>query len=294
LTAKNIETFIEGKGSPIITKQEPDSSYNANKLLIQNLALRDNDLAYYSVLTKYQPTLPYQGTVTCDDSNGYRICLSNQDILSIYQVAYDPGEDDGGRGLLGLPRFLTLFEVSDTSPYCSLKNGIEQTENEYCYEMRVPHAGSFRELKSIMQSDIKRYFHLNARMERRLTPCWVMQSDDTMTVKSINEERVLKINEYSLDFQNAKLAVLFKMLRHRYMENGKYPILDETGISGPVTIHLVADMSSPEALNKALAAYKMHFRLENRWVDMLVVQETSESLTGINNIRNYKSPLNGD
>ena len=123
--------------------------------------------------------------------------------------------------------------------------------------------------------------------------CWVLQSDDTMAVKSKGGKPLKKTDQYTFELQNTSLSLLFKLLRLSYMPLVRYPLIDETGILGPVDIHFTADMTSPESINQALTPFKMHFRLEQRWVDMLIIRKMDEYSTFIDNIRDNKIALYG-
>src|SRR6202035_1612822 len=183
ITEENIRSFISNQ--PIVMEQKTDDMmvYDYDKpFLINGNGGNGGGLLFHSVLTGYTQGLYHLSSVSCDDSNGYQIKIFNQDIRSIYRLAYDPGADDGGRGLFGLPASLTSFEIPDTAEYYGNVNGHEKKANLYCYELRVPRLVSFQELKTMMQADLVRYFHFRTHIEKRMTTCWVLKSDSPALV----------------------------------------------------------------------------------------------------------------
>jgi thiol-disulfide isomerase/thioredoxin len=175
MTEENIDAFIRGQPSVMAQKTDTRLPYDYEKpLFINGNGGSGESILYYSILSGYVDKLSHLSAVICDSSQGYFITVTDQDIRSLYALAYDKGEFDKGRGVQGVPRNLTVFEVTDTSKYYGTIHGRYAPENCYCYDLRVPKARDFNELKLLMQADLNRYFHLQAYFEKRKIPCWVL------------------------------------------------------------------------------------------------------------------------
>ncbi len=296
LNEKNLEAFIKGEPSAMEQKTDVYLDYDYKKpLFVNGNGGQGESLLCQSVLSGYTDKMLTIGGVNSGDM-GYTATEINQNIPSLYQLAYDKGEYDGGRGEFGIPDCLTVLDVADTTPYCYLVNGRINKENLYCYNLNLSKKRPFNELKSMMKADLDRYFHMRVKMEKRKIPCWVLTADDSSVIRSKSTISKSNYQYYSLDMQNTRLSELVIYLQYYFMASLRFPIIDETGIKGGVDLKLVAYLSSPESLNKALAPFKMHLTKEERWVEMLILQDPDKDDHSalIDLVRDNKMTLNGN
>jgi thiol-disulfide isomerase/thioredoxin len=273
VTEQNIDAFIKGAPSLMAQKTDYDTEYDDRKpFLINRNGGNAERFLDHSILSGYIPGILRVSGIG-GEKKGTSIVMMDQDIEKMYRFAFDRGDYDGGRGKFSIPRSLTALELTDTTPYCYAVNKLDNTENTFCYELRVSKPMEFQALKSLMKEDLNRYFHLRAHMEKRKIPCWVLESDDTTLVASKGGQEKKGIDRFAIDIQNVEFSELFILLQNYYMQHNPLPILDETGIRGNVDMRFNADLSSPESLGKALVPYKMHFTIKERCVDMLVLQD---------------------
>jgi thiol-disulfide isomerase/thioredoxin len=279
ITEQNLDAFVNGVPSRMRQKKDVALPFDTNKpFLINGNGGNGDGFLAHSILSKFVENLTAMVSVINSESSGHFIRLTNMDIRKMYQVAYDKGDEDGGRGLFGFPNSRTFMEMEDSMPYCAVISGQREKENCYCYELRVPQAHSFWELKTLMQEDLNRYFHLRAHVEKRKVPCWILQADDSTIIKTRMDRPKQEIDRYSVDIQDTKITDLIFLLQYDFMPNLASPVIDETGIRGGIDLKLYADLSSPELLNKALTPFKMHFIKQDRLVDVLVLKNPQRKI----------------
>jgi hypothetical protein len=110
-------------------------------------------------------------------------CISayNASIKRLCQIAFN---DDKGQGdSYWLPDSRTELRIKDTAKYVFFVDGKIKYDNLYSYQAILPKM-SVPDLKYIMQNDLKKYFNIDAKMEKKYRPCWVLSAKDTLSFKS--------------------------------------------------------------------------------------------------------------
>jgi thiol-disulfide isomerase/thioredoxin len=274
----NLDAFIKGIPSVMRQKNDAEISYEYNKPFLVNGNGGDgSSFLYHSILSGYIDKLLPTLTVDCDKKYGYTIRFINLDILSLFQKVYDKGEYDGGLGKIGINNNQTILELPDSLVICKGYPSQDGGKNMYCYELIAPPVKDPAALKDLAKADLDRYFNIRAHIEKRKIPCWVLQSDDTAFISSKGGSQIADIEYFSVKMRNSNFSNLIFYLQHDYMARISCPLIDETGIKGPVDLEFKADMTSPESLNTALLSYKMRFIKEDRWIDMLILQQAQTS-----------------
>jgi thiol-disulfide isomerase/thioredoxin len=276
VTEQNIAEILQEKQVNLPQKIDKDITYDSHlPLYVNGNGGNGETFLYHSILSGYSNEVLASTSVTCNKEAGYGIRVFNQDIRSLYQVAYDTGLLDNGLGQYGLPLNVVNLEVPDTSKY--VMKSIYSSEphaNDYCYELIAP-ASSCRQLKQMMQDDLKRYIGLTASMEKRKTKCLILAAEDTNTVSSRNRgELYWNLSDYHIRMKNIPFnRFLVYLMYSTNLYFGPYPIIDETGIKGNIDMDFFADASNPESLNGALKKYKMSFTVQEREIDILVLRK---------------------
>ncbi|MGS2763802.1 TlpA family protein disulfide reductase [Sinomicrobium sp. M5D2P9] len=175
-----------------------------------------------------------------------------------------------------------VFKVKDTTKY----------NNYYSYQLTINQPTSLGELQKMMRLDLEKYFGLKARWEKRKRQCLVFSVKDTTRI-SYNGlgKSLFEINDVDfkvsgpsgrsfmseiIDWMEVSVTAYY-VSAYDY-NNKKWPIIDETGIKGPVSIEVEADVFNHKELDKALSKkYGMRLTLEERDVDVLILYESEVS-----------------
>ena len=290
----NINAFVN-KLPVSITKKgegEGESAKDNNISPFQPLFVNDNggdgkQLLWYSSVSRYVKGFPTIQGIFHPDSSFIARPTYNPDrkmtntkvgfaitnsIKGMFQVAYNDFTNQSN-----VPENRTILLVKDTSKYVwEVNHVIQWNTNLYNYQLITPSTLSYAQVQTMMQEDLKRYFGLNASMEKRRVKCWVLRAEDTSLIKSKGGN---KVNEWELDNYRVTMKNITKEdLQWRFIYNflqlSPYPFVDETNYTGNVDMTLediIFDNS--ETFIKALKKYKMTLSLEDHDINMLVISE---------------------
>lgn len=127
-------------------------------------------------------------------------------------------------------------------------------EEKTCYGMFFDGYRSPAFLKEVLKSDLKFYYGLEAVVEERVMPYWVLQRTDTSS-QFLRKHPSQKLPGYvGLDGMTVSDFSIYKLLhiicnRH----HGAPPFIDETRITWPIDIDFRADMMDIMDVQKGLA-----------------------------------------
>jgi thiol-disulfide isomerase/thioredoxin len=254
-------------------KTDLEVSYDENKLLFINGNGGPGErILFHSVLSKYTPGLPFfMASVNADGSSGSSIQSFNQPIERFYQIAYEREKAE-----FFIPESRTILKLRDTVPFVGILNGKLNYESLYCYELKVPKS-DFSSLKDMMKTDLKRYFGLDARIEKLIMPTLVFHAGDTTIVhsKGGHPQPDDEISIFKVKITNLSFSRLFRhWVLAEYVSDGKFPLVDETNIRGNVDINIPAvNMSDWKSLAAALKPYNIYLEMENRETEVLVIRD---------------------
>ena len=142
--------------------------------------------------------------------------------------------------------------------------------NTFCYELTVP-ANRKSDLLKIMQDDLKRMFGFNVYMEERVQKCLVLTAEKNAQLMADQSSTPKKVyNSGGITVINHPFSKLFEMIEHY---NQDKIVLNETGITGNVTVTLQAQMNDIDALNEALKKYGLNLAYKDRTVKMLIFKD---------------------
>jgi hypothetical protein len=127
----------------------------------------------------------------------------------------------------------------------------------------------------MMQRDLGNYFGIEVAWVKKIKKCLVLTAEDTSLFSYAGGEywieardRILKMNKLPI------VAMLEQMQCTTSWAYSPYPIIDETGYKGDISLEIEGNILDYKALDKALSEkYKMHLRLEDREVKVLVLTE---------------------
>jgi len=274
----------------------------------------DSAVYYKSLLKRYDPSGPYSGGIsrgnadtgtegtinhifysnktplkmfyslymfwkekTSGNMNPYRVALEFKDSTVMKRHA------DPSTKIPFWPRF-PLYEWKDIAQY--------RVDNYYCYELKLPDYLPDSIAFQYAFDDLNRVFPIKARVEKRFVDCFIMKplksrvaAEKLLRPKDSSVTPTHKLTDTSIRIDNQNMERLTKIL----VNFRTYPILDETGIEGPISINidfsdspyldkrqgLVVNMLQFDAdkFREQLNMYGLTIVKEKRWVDILVIYD---------------------
>jgi thiol-disulfide isomerase/thioredoxin len=280
LNSKNIKTILNTGFTEMPQKIgndeyiKPDFTkpffINGNGGIVENVL-------WQSILTKYPSKLWPGISITASEAGGYRAYCSGCSIKELYAMAYTNRIDHTGSLAELLPNRIEL-NVSDTTKYVMNIDGERQYKNQYLYNLYASPT-TIENLQKKIQSDLKFFFGLNAKWEKRIKKCLVLTAEDTLLIsyKSGRSTFYTAIAD-RVELNDVTISHFIKDLEDHVSEYywGEYQIIDETHFKGKLGgISFETNVGDYKALDKALQKYKMHFKLEEREVSVLVISEAN-------------------
>jgi len=272
---KNIENYLTGLLGQLTKKTDPvEIPYNKHSpLLIDKNGGNGQNLIYHSLLTSYTEGLP--GGVTqypLDSLTGLKITLRNVPLISLFRTAHGARKTYFGNNRIKLL-------VKDTSLLSSNLIGAAYIKwlkqgNGYCYELVVPSALAPKAYQ-IMQEDLGRFFdRYEARSEKRWQVCLVLvRTSENDNLHTAGGKSEVDFDATGCKLQNWPISNLVAQLNVVYMQNSPYPVIDETEYKPFVDLHLQANLSDVQSLNKALLPYGLKLIKDKRKIDVLVISD---------------------
>jgi thiol-disulfide isomerase/thioredoxin len=274
VTEFNIQAILQNRNFQMDQKDDSSILVDYDKpLFINNNAGDGRQLMWSTTLSKYIKGLPPINSVYYTDSGYTAINSFNQTIKWLYQHAFN--DDEGFGDFYAITDSRTEFNIKDTTKYVYYINGNVQYENFYCYQAILPKL-PYHELKSIMQGDLRKYFGLNARMEKRNRLCWVLSARDTIMFKSKGGKSHADWDgvNYTKTYSNCSFDQVRAFVEYVLLLQSPYPFLNEIHCKEMVDITLVdLKEDDPDSAIRALAKYGISLKLENRTIDVLVIYE---------------------
>jgi thiol-disulfide isomerase/thioredoxin len=237
-------------------------------------------MRWYSTVSGPSEKLNKYYVVMSADSSGYVMALMNKTLLDLVRYAYCDGPHPGW--LIGdRTRFpLTRIDVRVKNP--------GRLRPLYTYQLISYEPRSMEQLKKIMRSDLQKYFDLEFKWEKVKKPCLVLTASDTTL---LSDNKLVGIPNYAFKkeddtffIQDVPVNNLFGFMleyTNGYYKSDGYPLVDETGFKGGMDLifeGVTGDdykefMADYKKLDAALAKYKMHFKVEEREVSVLVISD---------------------
>ena len=219
----------------------------------------------FSVFDAYkQPfSLPYKVT---DDSSEGRFQVLGAPLYMLYNYAFY-GAANPEKGYRKLP----VLEVRDSSMF---KYSEKYNKNMFCYSLMLPLSmANCTRIQAMMQKDLENYFGYAVSIEERRFPCWKLLAteDARQHLKTRGGQRSVqsKIPKIDLSFQN----FLFKDFLKAISSYSGIDIMDETGISGNVDIHMECIMTDINELKKAFQMNGLELMPAERPMKVLVIRD---------------------
>ncbi|SDF80975.1 Thiol-disulfide isomerase or thioredoxin [Mucilaginibacter pineti] len=275
VTADNIKGLLKNERKQISEKHDVTQIPYDNHLplLINNNGGKGQSLCYHSLLTQYVDGLPAGVTqYPLDSIRGLKITARNVPLLWIYRTAYGEKKD-----FFATNRIKLL--VKDTSHITSGLSGGPYLQwlregNGYCYELVVPPYLATQAYQ-IMQRDLAMLFsQYKAKIESQKKDCLVLiRTTKKDMIHSAGGNPAGGFDATGFHLQNLPLSSLILQLNVYYMQLSPYPVIDETGYTAKVDIHITANLSDVTSLNAALAKYELRFIRAKRQINVLTISD---------------------
>ena len=271
LTSENIQAVLAGHTLEVDQKNDTPVECDYSKPLVtRGNCGEGQQIKAYSMLTTAgygEPTI--SGYFKTGDSNSYIHAIACP-MKGLFQVAFNDYLNE-----FNIPENRTDIRADDTTKYVWMVNGKTQWKNLYSYQLQVPYK-SGNELKQMMQSDLMRYFGMEAHMEKRIGKCWVMTAEDTTLLISKGGKFINEISDkdFSMTIQNAPDSLVSRWFAYYIFQQSPFPFVNDIHMSHNIDLRLSdINCDSAESVIQALKAYKINIRLEDHPVDILMISD---------------------
>lgn len=253
---------------------------NASGRMMFTDGLKDGDLEYASVLTKWHGELPkmgYEFDLFVRLSDEYRErgwSVSFATLTKLYQFAYygQAWITEADTAYYGKIFEKPILEVRDKTPF--EVHDFATGKGYYNYYLKLPLKDISKErMMSEMQQSLHKIFGYKATVETRDMPVWrlVVDSDAVEQLKSKGgdtksfERRTIT----GVHVQNYQIKDFLRMVTANLPNEDRLAFLDSTGITFRIDANVQTDMTDFESIQKALK--RCGLRLERSLQEMKVL-----------------------
>jgi uncharacterized protein (TIGR03435 family) len=277
---ENLAGFIAGKKLAITQLQYIKNDENVRNSLISSAGGKE-PLYYSYIMNCVQGMLVGNFTIGAPGKKEpYRISRNCYDILKLIIEAYNEGEKYDFNYSAAV-----VLNVKDNEKYFFPKDikGRNKwfAENSYSYELNVP-PDKAGQTYQMMQDDLKRFFALDIKIEKRKIRCYVLSRTDSIDrLKSARGKPSHNLYKESSDsnyfLTNTPFEKFVSRLRSRFVDKkSPIPFIDATGYSGKADMVLakaaVINIDIPE-LNSELKKYGLVIKEQDHITDVLIIKD---------------------
>jgi thiol-disulfide isomerase/thioredoxin len=275
VTADNIQGVLTSNETHLPVKNDQLTFDGHQPFLINGNGGDGSNLLYHSVLTKYTDGLaPRSISQRNDKGEIIKLCVTNKGIASLFQEAFvdlDPGLEYDNRLIVNVSDSLKHFFFNEKHTQSLLW----LAENGFCYEIILGR----RNLYKAMRDDLNHYFDatykLNASLQKKMVKCIILSR---LSGKELIKTNGSIPNAKSTGDEYSLTNLPFRLFLYNIRESNKKdsrPIIDETGITVSVDIHLRGQLNDLVALRNGLKKYGLNITEGERAIDMLVITDQS-------------------
>ncbi len=164
-------------------------------------------------------------------------------------------------------RNISAFQSSDSA------------KRYYYYELDLGNSHASREeIMHRMQEDLKRAFGFEVAIERREMPVWKLVASEKAKKKLVTKggkpffSGGVAGGVTGFTARNVNMS-FFKMIITKYINEYKYPYLDETGISSNIDITVDALLMNFDQVKKELNRNGLDLVLDNKMMNVIVISD---------------------
>ena len=275
VTAANLRAMMAGGRASVLSKDDAarDATYDVEKpFFLNGNGGNGAGVIWYSVLSRQVADIQGALALMRNDSRGGFIQLTNAGINTMVRFAYadNPAEFEDL-----LPAQRIQFVVRDSSRWFPRFSGTRLLSGQlYNYSLVTPPLADSL-VKKCMQEDLHRFAAVKASWKTKLVDCLVLTAADTGILHHAYADTgavaVHATSPYHYNSLNNPLKYFIQYLN----KSCQWPLLiiDETHYSGLALFSIEANMNDWQAVNKALAPFKMRLKKKQRLVKILTVKE---------------------
>lgn len=265
LNKESIDSMLAGADTAI--RQKRELNYDSRKpLFVDENGGSPPGYVFRSILTHYVDGLKSSnGVVSSGKGLPVRIYSTNTSVLNLYKQAFP--------SFRGFRANRILFKLRDSTLFAAGDNSLAwRSKALYNYELQFPPVPLDSGLQ-LMQSDLKRYFPFNLRVETRKSYCLVLKADRKRMVQG--GEGKTETNLYDSDSTQKYLTnyPLSGLISHldRILP---LPLIDETGYTGKISLILPADLTNLTLLQGYLEDQGLILIKKKKKIDFLIVEDS--------------------
>ena len=277
---KTVSQMLNGIEPNLSRRWDYGIKSDYNLVSEQNSSLLDKAINY-SVLFKGLHEYSVDNTINTRDSG---IKVINGTLLQLYNIAYSAE-------VYGFP--VNIFDIdlnNRTQINVKEKDRFFVPEDEdklaewfknnlYSYELKLPDKDDVVKYR-YMQEDLNRYLPYKITIEKLLTKCIVLvKTSDGITIKTKNSTSI-PLFEFrpgsSFFIQNMSIETLISQLIYSNTAL-KIPIVDATNYKDNIDLELKSKLYDIPSLTKELQAYGFDLVEQEKYIDMLIIQDKPES-----------------
>jgi len=284
-TIENIEKCIKQNKVSLIQKNDVLANEVVQNNLIQP-AIPIMPPVYYSAFMSFFQASENLKLKIDSAKSVFKLSLYNYDVTSHFKIAFEPGFSNIPFEKLKYAfgnsekRIRTLLELRDEDRFqppidLNLMDDWKH-RNLFTYELQGMIQNS-NDWQTYMQQDINRFFGgifgIEGKVETRKFTCLVLKRINESALVSTGGILENSIQEHGAVWRNEKFRNIMNFFyRFENMKLGR-PLLDETGITYPVDLKLVGDLTSLKNIKEQLLQYGLDITEEERAVEVLVIKD---------------------
>lgn len=270
VNSENITAILEKKQLSMEQKEGVKYDVDFNKpLFVAGNGGNGDHILFQSVLSGYYPGI--YGTTAIGPRRGI---LSNCTVPTMLRYLFK-GETTRFGALNFFPKSRTELRVADSSIYVDRINSVVQYQNYYTYQLLSKEELPYEKMRSLMLADIRRYFGINYKFEKKTKKCLVLKSVDSTLFRYKGGDLALVTDSDHVVLNDVTIEEFIQhlMAMTKY-HSSPYPFVDETGFTGMLGgIKFECNVADYKELRQHLAKYGLKLDLEDREVNVLVIFE---------------------
>lgn len=262
VTVRNIETFISGNPLPFGELQLAQPFVKSKEFLTGGNGGADSNYLYRSILSRWNPSLPYLSHTKMEFEPGSRAFHAFGNTMEeLFRLAF----------------FGTHFWKYGDSlngvvwPHPIISDSIKpETDDRYCYSASY-RASVPPDLSIMLKSTLEQYFGYKGKVIRQSMPYYSVKIAssyvDTIRTKGLKTSR--KRTHASLNYTNVSLNEVIAILD--YYNSSRIPLINESGVDDKIDVNINAILTVEEDFIKALGEIGIIVEKKNKMMEVLLL-----------------------
>lgn len=264
VTRENISAMLEGRSVGLPVKD--DWAFDSEKpLLVDDNGGKSGDFVYRSMFTGYKGNIGFESGLRTN---------ANKEVIGYYEL------NKSLRTMISSAYAEILNNTSASKTILEVKNPAAfswdfREENAFCYDLTIPPTPSelFKPV-SFLKIDLKRFFNISVRIEKRQMKCYVFKASPELSkafTRNSTADYDLEAKSIKKYIHNYSVKELLKILDY-YLNK---PSFDETGIDVHIDINFPDHFDFSDADKLLHFLKKIGFKVyeEDRELDVVIISD---------------------